>query len=735
MGRLNPFEEIEDFDAGPPARPARARLAVAASLLGLGLLLAFHFALMASWIRRETRPPAWDQAIHLETSLDSLKAVRGGDYDALLHPVPKPGMPPFPPLYHLSLLYAHSRPDPPRAALWANFGYMALLCLSTWALGLGLAGPWVGLAAAVLISCIPEVQGLYFNQLADLPLTAWVAFAYWMLAASAGFRRAGPSLLFGAACAGGMLTKWSFFSYMLPAALAAWSALGEPRRRSRALAALGLAAALCAPWYLAQLPVLLPRLVDASADNAVAVWRGGAVFAYLLQMIDGFESPLWLLGLAAVGTVWSRPERERRSLALWFLAAYVFWTLVPNRQLRYLLPGLVPVVLLAAATWPRAVMAGLCAYQVFSAANFSQGWVRPISLPIAPPLRIRLLSELLPASQDWRLGEILKAADQMREDEPFANLALVANHPYFNGASFNYEVDRLGIEGVRMRGVNRRLCEFAEFLLVKTGSLGPPEVVNQLPEVQKLVLDPASWFQRGYRERRRWPLPDGTEAVLFQRRKLLQPPVGEQEVEFDYYEEHDFLARGMRVDLGRWDAGRGVYPRVRVRAETVDIRGLNIRGVEAVMEDVAMVPVDTDILRMGKARRRSPRELLMDFRFLKMRRLTLAAGTIDEKSAAEFLEARVPALREARFELDGDVSARAKLGPVPIGAEASAKLGSRELVLRLETVRVAGLPVPGALLGRSASYRLDFAPDPELPFELAVPGLSIAKGRLALGPS
>src|SRR5687767_2858552 len=150
MGRLNPFEEIEDFDSGPQARPMSARWAVAGSLLGLALLLAFHAALTASWVRRETRPPAWDQAIHLEISLDCLKAVRKGDYRALFHPVPKPGMPPFPPLYHLSLAYAHAHPDPALAALWANLGYMALFCLALWGMGCILFGPWQGLAAAAL---------------------------------------------------------------------------------------------------------------------------------------------------------------------------------------------------------------------------------------------------------------------------------------------------------------------------------------------------------------------------------------------------------------------------------------------------------------------------------------------------------------------------------------------------------------------------------------------------------
>ncbi|MEK7745517.1 MAG: hypothetical protein AAB576_02515, partial [Elusimicrobiota bacterium] len=74
-----------------------------ASLLVLAALLAFHAFQLWDFNRRETRPPAWDQSIQLETAIDLRSALSRGDYPgALLANAPKPGMPPFPPLYGLS---------------------------------------------------------------------------------------------------------------------------------------------------------------------------------------------------------------------------------------------------------------------------------------------------------------------------------------------------------------------------------------------------------------------------------------------------------------------------------------------------------------------------------------------------------------------------------------------------------------------------------------------------------
>ena len=165
-------------------------------------------------------------------------------------------MPPFPPLYHLALAPLYRLTSAPAAFLAVNWFYLAALSLAVFAIGRRLAGPGAALAAALLIGCAPETQSLLRSQLVDLPLMACAALAYWALLESDGFRRRRGSLLFAAAFAFGMLHKWSFFTYLVPAGLVWLNALRrkESRRNAFLAAALGLGAAL--PWYLIRLPML-----------------------------------------------------------------------------------------------------------------------------------------------------------------------------------------------------------------------------------------------------------------------------------------------------------------------------------------------------------------------------------------------------------------------------------------------------------------------------------------------
>ena len=321
--RVYPLDEGEPEFADEPVPQETDAKTVVGSLLAVAALVVFHAWQLLDWNRLEGRPPAWDQSIHLEIAQDYKKALAKGELKELLFLRPKPGMPPFPPLYHLTLQPALGAPDPAAAARLPNILYMAILCLSVWGIGRRFAGEWGGLGAAVLISCIPEIQWLFREQLVDLALIAWVAAAYWALTASEEFERLVPSALCGLLFAAAMMTKWSAFSYFLPALWTAGLAFRKGYGRNVLVCAV-LAAGPCLPWYLAQWPVVLPRLVDASKDQAVPVWQGGAAFSYILQMFSGLELPFCLIGLVSLAVPSQRRDRGGGTLlVLWFLSSLV----------------------------------------------------------------------------------------------------------------------------------------------------------------------------------------------------------------------------------------------------------------------------------------------------------------------------------------------------------------------------------------------------------------------------
>lgn len=712
MPRDNPLESIPGFEDDGP-RPRRWPAVV--SFLGVAALLAYQAALLSAWLGREDRPPSWDQAIHLEIAHDYSERLERGDWKGVLRLGPKPGMPPFPPLYELTLVPWIGRADAANATLWANFGWLATFVVAVWALGLMYAGPTVGLAGAVIIGCIPETQWLLRNHLSDLPLAACVALAYWALAASAGFLRWRSSLVAGALVGVAMLTKWSAWTYLLPMGVLWLRAAGNRLTRWRAIGALALALALCMPWYAAQLPVLLPRLIDATADQAVPVWQGWAIFSYIRILARGLDTPFWVLALVAVlAPRLARGRDDNWLIVAWFVVSFVFWTVVPNRQMRFLLPAVAPLALFVPGVFPRAA-AVLCAWMLFSAANYTFGWVQPIVAYAGPGFR--LLSTELPAKEDWKIADILGAANSRRDPGlPFANLTLLANDIRFNGPAFHWERKRHGVSAIQLRGVNSRYCELSEFVVIKEGSLGPKSVVNQLPEVRLAMLKEGSWFRAGYEQVSAFALPDGSSALLFQRRRRSSPPFKQTALTVVGLETPQYAARGLTLKFGKWDPRLGAYDRVDLAADALTIRGVEVTGVKARLEGVDLVPIQ------------GPQDLA-DVRLLRLSRLTLQSAAVRAQALASLISRRAKVLSDPKVRLEDTVAIEALLkGRVRVSAEAKVELGERTLRARLVRASLGPLPLPASL----ADLRLPLTPTPELPFELLLPGLTLKNGSLSI---
>ncbi|TBR25322.1 hypothetical protein EPO15_02415 [bacterium] len=721
--KLNAFEDFDEpEDVRPVRKPATLRDQLG-SLAGLLLLIGFHAFQAAQWTSHDRRPPGWDQGVQLETAWDLKAALSKGDLKGAFLNAPKPGMPPFPPLFHLSLLPVIGGADAVNGAVWVNVGYLALLAFGLWGLGRHFLGPWEGLGAAVLLTCTPEVAWLSREALVDVALTAWVVCAYWAFAACDGFRKRGPSVLVGLLFAAAMMTKWSAFSYFFPLLVPAFAAL-QGAGAGGLLAAAAAAFVVGGPWYLAQLPILVPRLFEAAADQAVPLWQGTAFLTYPIAMAQGLELPLFALGLiGAVVPSLRRKTEESWLLPAWFAAALVFWTVVPNRQLRYLLPGLAPLAVLAMGPYPRGVRAAACAVALVSAWNYPRGVIPHLALNAGIPLSVFKSDK--PIQEDWRLPEMLKAAQGLREPgTAVSNFAFVANHPRLNGPNLNWELKRLGLPGLRVRGVNKRYTELCEFVLVKEGDLGPASVVNQLPEVRTVMLDPGRWWQRGWGEVKRFKLPDGSEAVLFQRRHPRRAPVGEGKMRIDYYEDKAFTAEGLELDLGRWDPERGVYPRAELKAARFVIRGLEVENVQAVLTGLNFFSADE-----SNAAKVDP---LSDPRLTRLDGLELRYAEVREEALAAFLTARVKGLTDASVKFSGGV---ASLSGVWKGKKVRVALAPTlmkdGLAAGLRSADVMGVPLPVSLF--AGRLKVPFAPSSELPFKLVVPSLSIDEGALAIG--
>jgi hypothetical protein len=712
-------------DLHVPSNRAPGRKALVFGLLGLALFLAAEAALLRSFNRVDTRPPSWDQAIHMEIALDYREALRESRLADAWYLAPKPGMPPFPPIYHLFLTRAYDFADPARAALWVNWVYLTLLAVSIFAISWRFRPDETALAAAIVFTASPAIQDLLTNQLVDLPMVALAAAAYWALLASDEFTRWAPALAFGVLHAAGMLHKWSFFSYMLPAYWIALASLRDKRSARIMLVSAALSAALSAPWYAAHVALLPSRLVQASTDFAISVWTPGAWLIYFKQAADSIGPLVWLLG--AVGLLSAQYKRNREQgwvLLAWFVSSYVFWTIVPNRQLRFLMPGLAAIGVALCSAWPRSVAWGAAALQLFGMVNFFEGWIGPLTLNI-PYCPIQFFENRPPVAADWKTEEILRKIEAERDPATaISNVTLVANDTYFNAPTFHWMQRHLGLAHARMRGVNRRLCELSEFVLLKDPKVGPGSVVSGLPEASAEIRDPKGWFGRAYEEIARWPLPDSNNAVLYRRRRNLKKPFEGKFLVYQRYTAGKVAIEDLRADFGPWDAAKSAYKTVELQVGRLDARGLVLKGTGVELFGAGFMPISS----------KGREDDWIDIRLLRLDRLRVKSLSVGAEELKAFLSQRVKGLSVAELTLDKTVRIAGTYNGKQVAAEAAIELldSPRRLKIALVAVRLGGMSVPLSVFREIKELTIPLYPNPETPFTIDLPGLTIADGRLTI---
>ena len=164
------------------------------------------------WIAIDTRPPFWDMALHANSALrifqdfetDGVRALKTVPHDSGI----------YPPFYYLVVaLFFRTFGTSIDSAQLANFPAIVLLAIATYGLAKSLFAPQTAAIAAVLVNFFPFMLWLSRETLIEYWLTAMVAAAAWALIQTKEFTNQRFSLLFGALCGFGMLTKWTFVLY------------------------------------------------------------------------------------------------------------------------------------------------------------------------------------------------------------------------------------------------------------------------------------------------------------------------------------------------------------------------------------------------------------------------------------------------------------------------------------------------------------------------------------------
>jgi 4-amino-4-deoxy-L-arabinose transferase-like glycosyltransferase len=260
----------------------------------------------------------------------------------------------YPPFYFfVSLLLHHLLGKSFQISILANMPFFLALIAGVYGIVFRLTkNPFAGLFAMLLVSCYPMVSLLSRMVMFEFPLAGMVALAVWLLLETEGFSRRGVTLVFGAVCGLGQLTRESFFVFMIGPILLelARSLLVKAKpdftaRRARIAVNFALFAALAvllpALWYAKDpsTKLMMARLSATLQPNHPEIkmlsWRGLLFYPYTILDLS---VSIWLSlpCIAALPGFFGQASRQRCAVLPWILVPWIFFSNLDWKLARYL---------------------------------------------------------------------------------------------------------------------------------------------------------------------------------------------------------------------------------------------------------------------------------------------------------------------------------------------------------------------------------------------------------------
>ena len=521
------------------------------------------------WMVLDIRPPSYDQGLHLFRTFNYWEAMSSGSEDwwqDILNVEPF-----YPPFYHLSLI--------PLSLIFGftldtgvigNSFYMVIMALSIYGIGKILYTRNAGLIAAFLVSCYPIIVSMSREYVISVMLTAMTTLAYYLFLKSENFENKKYSILFSFIYAVGLMVKWTFFIYTLPAVLAGlWGGkIGFRDRMIQFSYYIGMIAALlivplfiliigdqrwiplalefllilaliksfhrvslsaqkainlislscisiliCFPWYAHNLINILIGMSKFAfpgfdPEGANVTW------SYYIEIISNhMGNPLMIIFASTFFYYIFKKDQINWIVLSWALFPIVVFTFVDNKGLRYTMPTLPAMALVTAVvlTQVKNISARKLLYSITGIITLGTilytGFIpKPTFLPYFGKSN-------LPVTQIWPINLMLDDIIEEAEPEKGEHIVVrtLANYGFFQRGAFRDFAAFRGLP-IAMKGVKRNVGEMTDFFITRSGDFSR-QSLNAINAINLLIKDPA--LTKTFKLFRSYPLPDGNKGLLY----------------------------------------------------------------------------------------------------------------------------------------------------------------------------------------------------------------------------
>ena len=526
------------------------------------------------WLFLDIRPPSWDQGLHLFRTFNYWEALSSGSEDwwqDMLNVEPF-----YPPFYHLSLI--------PLSLIFGfaldtgvigNSFYMVIMALSIYGIGKILYTRNTGLIAAFLVSSYPLIVSMSREYIISVMLTAMTTLAYYLFLKSENFENKKYSLWFSFIFAVGLMVKWTFFIYVLPAVLAGlWGEKIDVKDRLiQCVYYIGMIAALlivpfciliigaqrwipltleflliwalvkhfpktslsaqkvlnlillscisvliCFPWYAHNLINILIGMSKFAFPSSVLkgsmAWDLG-IWAFYLEVISRqMGYPLMAIFVVTLFLYIFKKDRFNWILLAWAILPIIVFTFVNNKGARYTMPSLPAMALITAVVLTQVKNISLRKL-LYSITGITTLVTILYNGFIPKPTFLPYLGQgNLPITQLWPINAMLD--DIIEESKPEKGEQLIvrtlANYQYFQRGAFRNFVAFRGLPIV-MKGVKRNVGEMTDFFITRSGDFSGQSSNAINSKINLLTKDPA--LTKTFKLFRSYPLPDGNMGLLY----------------------------------------------------------------------------------------------------------------------------------------------------------------------------------------------------------------------------